>query len=148
MKTKIYALVIAAVGILLGWLGISTLVYQQSFTATTEGVVSSRDDHYVQIQFEEHRPPQDRPKAIALHFFPVDRHSETWRVGDKVTVYHPPGRLAEACLVHDFHYLAPVLSAAAGVAIAIAAGIMAVTGPRSSEGATSLESSRSSRTEP
>jgi hypothetical protein len=128
VKNKIYALVIAAVGILLGWLGISALLYQRSFTATTEGVVSSRDERYVQIQFEQDRPPEESSGAIVLDSFPVDEQSEKWNVGDRVKVYHPPGRLTEARLAHDFHYLPPALLTAAGVVMVIGAAIVAVRG--------------------
>lgn len=124
MNERIYALIIGAAGMLVAWVGISTLLYLRSFTETAEGVVSARVDKFILIQIAGTPPHDGLDTGSYGEGFPLDEHTEHLKVGDKVEVYHPPGQLDDFRLAHQFSYLKPGVYAGIGVVMVIGAGAM------------------------
>jgi hypothetical protein len=134
VKVKVLALAVGLTGILLAWWGVATLLYYRSFTETAEGVVDRRDDKEVVVRFHEERsapaPQEVRFSGDAEYAFPVTDRTAGLRAGDKVTGYHPPGRLPDVRLDKDFPYLLPGGSAVAGAVLAVAAGAVLIAAGR------------------
>ncbi len=149
MKTKMILVAIGVIGVLLAWWGISTLLYYRSFTETAEGVVARRDDKEVIIRFHEERsspgPQKVQFSGDAEYAFPLDAEYGvplwTLKVGDKVKVYHAPGRLnpSEARFHKDFSYSLAGASAVAGAAFVVAAGVAFLLSGRRKAGLPLLE---------
>ena len=137
MKTKIVALAIGLIGIVVAGWGIATLLYYRSFTETAEGVVARRDGKEVVIRFHEERsspaPQKVQFSGDAEYAFPLNGRTESLKVGDQVAAYYRPGRLHEARLDKDFSSWLPGALAAVGVVLVIAPGaIVFISGRRRS----------------
>lgn len=132
MKTKVVCLVLAVVGIVLAGWGVSTLLFFRSFTETTEGRVDRWSGNEVIIQFQTEistPPPQEvRFKSEAEYAFPRNQQTATLKVGDKVTAYHPPGKLYEARLDKDFPYHLPYGALAAGTLMIVTGAAVILAG--------------------
>jgi hypothetical protein len=134
---KLTGIALAALGLALAVVGVSLLRHYAGFTETAEGVVTRvADGGKPVVKFLVHLK-ENRPgvkvdfQSTSEYQFPINEHTRNLKAGDKVTVYHAPGRLnnEDARFDKDFPRALPLgLLAGAGVLVLVGAMFFFVLG--------------------